>query len=34
MPFSYFTLEASSTDGKSHDVQVYSDVTGGRIVMD
>ncbi|TFY62886.1 hypothetical protein EVJ58_g3577 [Rhodofomes roseus] len=27
MPFSYLSFEAESTDGKSHDVQVYSDVS-------
>ena len=30
MPFSYLTLEASSTDGSSHDVQVYSDISAGQ----
>ncbi|EPT04923.1 hypothetical protein FOMPIDRAFT_1057715 [Fomitopsis schrenkii] len=27
MPLSYLALEASSTDGRSHDVQVYSDIS-------
>ncbi|TFK80597.1 hypothetical protein K466DRAFT_605206 [Polyporus arcularius HHB13444] len=29
LPFSYLSLEAHATDGASHSVQVYSDVTGG-----
>ncbi|KAH8111989.1 DUF1793-domain-containing protein [Phellopilus nigrolimitatus] len=28
LPFSYFYLSVQSSDGKSHDVQVYSDVSG------
>ena len=28
-PFTYISLEASSTDGKSHSVQVYSDISAG-----
>ncbi|EPS95243.1 hypothetical protein FOMPIDRAFT_1054403 [Fomitopsis schrenkii] len=28
LPFSYTALEFESTDGNSHDIQVYSDITG------
>ena len=30
LPFSYLAIEATSTDGKSHSVQLYSDVTTVR----
>ena len=29
IPFSYMSFTASSLDNTSHDVQVYSDVSGG-----
>ncbi|EJD03589.1 DUF1793-domain-containing protein [Fomitiporia mediterranea MF3/22] len=28
LPYSYFTMSASSTDGKSHSVRMYSDIAG------
>ncbi|KAF7794747.1 hypothetical protein EIP86_005885 [Pleurotus ostreatoroseus] len=28
LPFTYMSLEATSNDGQSHEVQVYSDITG------
>ena len=30
LPFTYVAFEAISTDGKPHDVQIYSDVGAGR----
>ena len=30
LPFSYLTIQATSTDGQTHDVQVYSDITASR----
>lgn len=32
MPFSYLSMTAESNDGNAHDVQVYSDVSGGKFV--
>lgn len=32
IPFSYLTVEAASSDGSSHTVQVYTDVTGEWLV--
>ena len=32
IPFSYMAFTATSTDGASHTVQVYSDVSGGRCI--
>jgi hypothetical protein len=28
--FSYLSVEVQSTDGKKHDVQLYSDISAGR----
>ena len=30
LPFSYLTIQVTSTDGQTHDVQVYSDITASR----
>ena len=32
LPFVYMTMDLTSNDGQSHDVQVYSDVTGGKML--
>lgn len=32
LPFIYLSLEATSIDGQSHDVQVYSDISAGACV--
>lgn len=33
MPFSYLSLEATSNDGQAHNVQVYSDISGGNVMF-
>lgn len=30
LPFSYMQVSAQSSDGKSHRVQVYTDISGGQ----
>ena len=30
LPFSYLSINATATDGKSHTVQLYSDITAGE----
>ena len=30
LPFSYLDVAISSTDGASHDVQLYADITAGQ----
>lgn len=31
LPYSYLEVEVRSTDGKTHDVQLYTDISAGKI---
>lgn len=33
MPFSYFYIDAVSTDGQTHSVQVYTDISAGTFAF-
>lgn len=33
MPFSYYYIDAVSTDGQPHNVQVYSDISAGTCIL-
>ena len=32
LPYSYMEVEVHSTDGATHDVQVYTDISAGKIL--
>ena len=33
MPFSYFTMSAESNDGNNHTLRMYSDISGGTLLV-